>query len=598
MKPASVHAFEEKTSRDLQYDSVADGHRVPGSEASAVKVSSLCNSFPRWLLKSTGSLRLFFQSVVNEPYESSSRTSTLDEAESLNRELWPIPIPYPEVFRKGAFGENHWIKKMVAMEVLVMSWLHLGCPVAAPSSMRVGSKLSRKQWEVVRYLLRISVDGNTPELVDVGSMGRSAMKFENIERALKQISESLSSMHGFARGYSEGRGEAPPTFDEAWFKCGSLMHSVDGHDVCVAKPIVSSRLQFPGEPAFDPTQFFDGPTCELYLHPLDHAADHRVYEGDVPSVKINAKVEEKLLLYRMLARCGRLRRLEVKNDRHPFVSGLFAVGKNELKDRLILDARPPNLLESPRTVWCSSMAAGSCLGEIQIEQDRILVASGLDLTDYFYQFVISQQRTARNRLAGSLTGDQAAFVFEDDQLLQCKEPILVALSTLAMGDLLACEFAQAAHLGLCLQHGVCSSNDLLAFRSVVPRSLTMVGIVIDDLVALEQILEHEVAAPIGELDSEKRIQRALDGYQQANLKHNPSKSFTRETCSRFWGAEIGWCQGPGSRFKLADVASFLHHLPSSFVGFLLCEADGNTCRLLGIFADYAKKVTLRDEPDF
>ena len=72
-----------------------------------------------------------------------------------------------------------------------------------------------------------------------------------------------------------------------------------------------------------------------------------------------------------------------KADRHPFVSGLFCVGKNEQKDRLILDARPANMLERSKTVWCSSMASGSCLSEIIIRDDQVIVCSGLDLTDYF-----------------------------------------------------------------------------------------------------------------------------------------------------------------------------------------------------------------------
>ena len=44
-------------------------------------------------MKSTGALSLFLQSIVSEPYESSSRTSTLSEAE------WSLPIPFPEVFQ-------------------------------------------------------------------------------------------------------------------------------------------------------------------------------------------------------------------------------------------------------------------------------------------------------------------------------------------------------------------------------------------------------------------------------------------------------------------------------------------------------------------
>lgn len=541
MNGKSLHVEERSAPRNLFRDE--GGTRVPGSRASPVKVSSLCNSFPRWLSKSGGSLRLFFQSIVNEPYKSSSCTSKLAEAEVFNRDVWPIPIPFPEVFRRGGFGKELWKKRVVAMEILILDWLHLGSPCAAPPSLRIGSRLSRKQWDVVRYLLHVSFDGNTPELVDVGLMGRAAMKFENIERALFFISDSLSTLHQSFGGYEGSRGERPHTFDDEWLRCGSLKHSIPGHDVTVAKPIVADRLKFPTAPAFDPLQYFDSITAELYLHPIDHAQDWREGGEQPPPVKVNATVGEKLLLFRKLADCGRLKIVDKEYDRYPYVSGLFAVGKSEVKDRLILDARPPNLLEAPRTVWCASMASSSCLTDLVIEPQRIMVCSGLDLTDYFYQFVISGQRTVRNRLAGSLTLDQARFVFNDPKIHDDSGHILVALGTLAMGDLLACEFAQAAHLGLCLQHGVCDPGSLLSFRTPVPRSLSMTGIVIDDLVALQQILESELHAPPGSLDSELRIGKALDGYKQSNLLHNPEKGFTREVCSRFWGSEIDGMKG-------------------------------------------------------
>ena len=542
MRAAVLHD-EEKPQRGPKCDSTAEGVRVPGSRASPVKVASLCNSFPRWLTKSSGSLGLFFQSVVNEPYESSSRTSKLAEAENTYKDIWPMPVPFAEVFKSGSFGSSHWKKKVVAMEVVILNWLHLGCPCAAPACARLGVKPSRKQWEVVQYLLHVSLDGNTPELVDVGLMGRAAMKFENVEKALQMISESFSTLHDSFRGYDGGGGERPLSFDDSWLRSAKLMHSIPGHDVMVAKPIVSSRLKFPRPPSFDPVQFFDGPTCELYLRPIDHAEDHSKFHGQVPVVKINAAVQEKLDLYKKLAECGRLRRVDKACDRSPFVSGLFSVGKNEVKDRLILDARPPNLLEQSRTVWCSSMAAGSCLVDIVLQPGRILVSSGLDLTDYFYQFVISPQRVDRNRLAGSLSAYEAKYVFGKNEPADFDGPVLVSLSTLAMGDLLACEFAQAAHLGLCLQNQVCDANSLLSFRTPVPRSLSMIGIVIDDLIALEQIFSEQLAAPPGDLDSEKRIARALAGYEKATLLHNPDKGFTRETCSRFWGCELDGSKG-------------------------------------------------------
>ena len=294
-----------------------------------------------------------------------------------------------------------------------------------------------------------------------------------------------------------------------------------------AKPIIASRLTFPEEPSFDPVKFFDAATAEVYLNPIDHALDHEAYEGEVPMVKVNAVLSERISLYKRLAATGRLKPIHSSGRRGKFVSGLFAVGKSEAKDRLILDARPPNLLETSRGKWCSSMAAGSCLGEVVLQPGFSMIASGLDLTDYFYQFRISEQRVARNILAGTLTMKEARMVFGENFSWN-EEPIVVALSTLAMGDLLACEFAQSAHLGLCLRYGACSPENLLSFRLPVPRSLAMTGIVIDDLVVLEQISDALLEAGEGGEQSDALIDAALHGYHTEKLLYTMRRKLSGE----------------------------------------------------------------------
>ena len=191
----------------------------------------------------------------------------------------------------------------------------------------------------------------------------------------------------------------------------------------------SQRLKNSASATFK--KFFDAPTAEVYLRPIDNAMDYDQFSGDVPMVKVNATTAERIALFCKLADTGRLKPIPSTQKRGRFVSGLFAVGKNEVKDRLILDARPPNLLEVPKGKWCSSMAAGSCLCDVVLQPGHSLFASGLDLTDYFYQFIISEQRVARNILAGSLSSAQAKEVFGGN-FQWPEEPVLVSLSTLAM----------------------------------------------------------------------------------------------------------------------------------------------------------------------
>ena len=111
--------------------------------------------------------------------------------------------------------------------------------------------------------------------------------------------------------------------------------------------------------------------------------------------------------------------------------------------------------------------------------------------------------------------------------------IWVALATQAMGDLLACEFSQSAHLSLCLRYGVLQPCELLTLRTPVPRSQVIAGVIIDDLVVMEKLFS----------DACPRIKAAVHGYDENNLEANIKKSFFNETACRFWGGEVDGSAG-------------------------------------------------------
>ena len=514
--------------------------RVPGAMASTVRVTSLLNSMPRCLLKSKGSLGGFLLSIVKKPSGNKNPlTSARDLAEGADRGVWPMPMPFPEEFRCGRAGASPcgW-KKLVNLEVVVLSWLQLGCPAVAPSFIRLGQPLSRLQWNVVNQLRGLCVDSNTPEFVDAVAMGRAAGKFEDLEGTIAALSRAALDLHDDGRGYFSGAGSGQESdgLESPW-RCGVAAGELTVETLVTAKPIDPSRLSFPGPPSFRPEKFFDARTAEIFRAPLDYAEDYEHYEQQVPKVKVNGSNQAKLDLFKMLAQSGRLRPVSLSRQRGPFVNGLFTVTKDSERDRLILDARPPNLLEEGRTHWCGSMASGATLVDICLRDDEALRFSGLDLRDYFYQFVITEQRTHRNILAGPICLEDAKYVFGPSFTWPEKE-LCVALGTLAMGDLSACEFAQASHLGLCLQGGVLCDAELISMRLPMPRQPVMIGIVIDDLVALEKVAFG--LSPGGEEATlaDERIEAALESYSAAGLEHNPKKSFRNVSSGKFWGIEI------------------------------------------------------------
>ena len=111
-----------------------------------------------------------------------------------------------------------------------------------------------------------------------------------------------------------------------------------------------------------------------------------------------------------------------------------------------------------------------------------------------------------------------------------------------MGDVSSCEFAQASHLGLCLQRGVCSAEEVLCLKSAIPRGLLQVGIIIDDLVILEQVLRRDHMLG-GAGSSGRRIGAVQKAYASVHLPNNPKKGFREELKAKFWGVEIDGDKG-------------------------------------------------------
>ena len=375
-------------------------------------------------------------------------------------------------------------------------------------------------------LRHLSFDSNTPELFDAKLMSRAATKFEAMEDTIGSLHRSLLAFDD--GNYFGPRFDKSEEFDDSWMRSGALVGRLPGTPTLGAKPVIASRLEFPQAPSFDPLPFFDAETAELFVHPLDHVISSHDYIGPVPSVSVHGSQKEKVELFKKLADCKRLVVVPSEQARDPFVSGLFTVGKNSTLDRLILDARPPILLECGKSLWCGSMASCSGLGDILLQSDEDFCCAGLGLKDFFYQFIVSGQRIVRNTLAGSISPSEASYAF-GREFPEDGGEVRVALATLAMGDLLACEFSQSAHLALCLRYGVMQPLELLTLRTPVPRSKVIAGVIIDDLVVMEKLVKSCVGSRSHDLEGAcARIKSAVDGYRHNKLEANIKKSFFNE----------------------------------------------------------------------
>ena len=425
-------------------DSRADnGVVVPGSRAPTVVVPALMNSLGRVILRYGDRLALFCRSIL------AAKPSSRDEgARSLS--LWPIPVPYPEAFRKEQGGGSLWRKRRVSLQILVFDWMFLGQPSVAPPCLKLGMRLSGRQWERIRLLEHLSEDSNSLFEVDAETMSRAAAKTEAASDELDALHRALTTSEQFSFGrcgYSGGGANVSPfdvDLEEEVFPFGCFEGEMAAKEFVVAKEIEADRVSFVGKPSFDPRPYFDETTTFAYDKPLERSKDFESLEPP-PRVHVHANPLERKKLFRAMAQTDRLIALSEEEVRSDRLAGLFCVPKSLSKDRLILDSRPANGAEPPLSRWTSTMAAYSCLAGIELNDDEELRLSGRDISDYFYQFKVSKERGLRNVMSCWLSAEELEFIFDKP----FSRGGFVGLNTLAMGDLAACEFAQCAHLENC-----------------------------------------------------------------------------------------------------------------------------------------------------
>jgi len=314
------------------------------------------------------------------------------------------------------------------------------------------------------------------------AMGRTAGKVESMNDVLDSLEQQASELGQIGPSYFPARSQddSPGVKVQGGYQIGMS----EGSSMSTFKPVDASRLSFIGTPSFDPGPYLDRLSRRIFEDPLKERLDPAEYRGRPPRLRVHCSRTEKIRLFDLLDASNRLALFEAHEVTPDFGSGLFSVVKDMGRDRLILDSRGANLLESPPGRWIRSLASAESLTKLCLEPWEKLWMSGNDLRDFYYVFKVSRSRSRRNILVGSVHPQEVSH-------LHCFKPhhghtkqLFGSLASLAMGDCQAVELAQSCHLSMGLQHQVLSEASLLTMVKPVPRSDTMMGIVIDDFITL------------------------------------------------------------------------------------------------------------------
>ncbi len=510
---------------EKMYDGAPEvGRNVPGANASSLRIHSLWHCLGRHILDSNTGFAVFYRQMLKKPlgyHDGGPTTAQL-----------PMPLPYVLSRVEQLDGEELAFRKAINLQVGFLNYLHLGMPTSPPKHICRPGEASAGQWLIVQRLRKLSLVWNETPLVAADDMGRVAAKQERQEGVLEELSKLASSSSKSLKKYGFGSQRifrARPS-KEAGLVVGELRKG----DVSGAQSIVASRLKMEGDPVFVPDPHLDEATRFLYNNPFHMVPDNLREVEPPPRVQVHASDDERIALLELLENSDRLGFRGRQEVIEGFGNGMFCVPKNTKNDRLILDGRPANLLQRPPGKYILSMASATTLCGLHLDPHQQLIMSGDDLSNFFYTFKVNSQRVARNFLDWKIPTYIARRFKSFPSYLDNETYVYACLSTLAMGDSAACDYAQTSHLSMGLQCGSFKQQNLVSLYGRIPRTDFMAGIIIDDFIAMEKVA---LGATTG-LHCVKSRQTMHDMYKQVGLDAHPSKGFADETVAEFWGASV------------------------------------------------------------
>ncbi len=496
--------------------------------------------------------------------------------------LWPMPLPYPAELISTNSARTNSFRRGVNLTVAALNWLHLRRPRTCPAEIVLFRKLTKLQWKVVRFIESALTAWDVSEPITATGMGRAASKVEDIEILLARLSsfetgldsvmEELGTRNSNDLGQKSFSSFAPGLQAES---AGELVGQLPGRQLSVAKTIEADRIDFRGTPEFDAAPFLDPLGRALYLDPVSQAIRPEDSLVEPPPVKIFASETEKWKLLRKLDASGRLGVILEGEIYQGYQAGLFSIQKDGSKDRLIFDSRPFNTLEQVPQRWIKSMASAATLCELQLGKDEIYLVSGTDLREFYYSFRATHSRLVRNSLLVTVwPWELRGFKCYQPALERQRRKVYLGLRTLAMGDSAAVELAQTAHVGLLAQSGLLSFENLLCMELPPPRSVSMVGVVIDDLVLFERLVVSQLDSGV-KPQTEAMLQKAISRYTDLGLIPHSGKTFALKEEEEFWG-----CLFEGRRGMVR--ASLKRVIPILFATLGVLKLGVTTLQLLEV----------------
>ncbi|CAE7732232.1 osm1, partial [Symbiodinium sp. KB8] len=330
----------------------------------------------------------------------------------------------------------------------------------------------------------------------------------------------------------------------------ALISKVDGGVVGSALPVSAARVAIPKKAGtVDPCDWLDSEKAQTLQHLEEYRLPEHLWSDVVRACHRVPPEEESLLARRLLeadmATLVPERELPRSRAGELMPGGLFCVAKNQTEDRLIFDRRPENSTME-RLRW-ARLPAGSCFCRMLLRSDQFVRGSGDDLRTYYYMLKLPDNWVRYNAVGRQVDRALVAELSGDPNI-----SYRLCFRVLGMGDLNACDVAQAVHEAVLRKHGVLDPAHTLHYGEHVPDSDLWEGAYLDDLLIAQKItlpydipLDGSFEPPTAQVDDKdfQQVTAAEGAYKAAGLERAVHKAFRFEPRFRAWGAEVDGIQG-------------------------------------------------------
>ena len=479
------------------------------------------------------------------------------QASEKQSELFPCAPPFPwklttVVFsrrsrrREARFVARRSLEIWTNLVICALSHQALSVEVA-PRRGRCGMLLSAAQDEMVAFV-KVLVSS----VVRLGPHGSgSGLRLPAAEERLRFLREQLTEVSHLPYARQQRKFEEGGQ-DESFAATKAL-------------PVKADRLSLPAEVNdFHPEMFLSKEFLAIYEDP--DLLLKRPEDMPAPMrVRGTASREE---LLKVFGRWDRLNRLFVckpaevnQLDR----CELFAVAKDEEKDRQILHRKRRNYREYHLQGASAELPHGVLLTQLPLEHDKVCVCSVDDVKDFYHAYVATEQRARSSPVGPIFRWEEVAHLKSTQSAiaagrLKKGDDVCCCFQGLGMGDHSAVDIAQESHVNLLRTFGGLVPEETMSYKRPLPSpdSGYYDGVMIDDhlgvqLLAWQGSLAETLQQPGRD---EQAFRQAKRAYDTVGLIAHPGKQTRRSLHVNVWGAEVEGLQGlvGPSRKRLCKLA--------------------------------------------